>query len=99
MSEDFKVYAGNLSFNTTQDALEQAFAEFGQITHIKLITDRETGRSKGFGFISFADKDAADAAVNGLNGQDLDGRQIRVSEAKNDGGAPRRSGGGGGYRG
>ncbi len=93
MSEEFKVYAGNLSFNTTQDGLEQAFAEFGQITHIKLITDRETGRSKGFGFISFADQASVSAAVNGLNGQELDGRQIRVSEAKSDGGQ-RRSGGG-----
>lgn len=97
MSEEFKVYAGNLSFNTTQDSLEQAFSEFGQVTFVKLITDRETGRSKGFGFISFADKASADAAVEGLNGQDLDGRQIRVSEAKSDGG--QRRSGGGGYRG
>lgn len=76
-----KLYVGNLSWNTSEDGLRDFFAAIGDVQSAKIITDRDTGRSRGFGFVEM---DAADAdrAINELNGQDLDGRQLRVNEAQ-----------------
>jgi RNA recognition motif-containing protein len=91
-----KLYCGNLSFNTTSSDLEQMFAEFGTVKSAEVINDRETGRSKGFGFVEMQSEEEANAAINTLNGQERDGRTLTVNEAK-----PResRGGGGGGGRG
>ncbi len=88
-----KLFVGSLSWNTSDDGLHQAFAQYGEVTEAKVITDRMTGRSRGFGFVTFADDAAADAAVAALNGSELDGRTIRVDVARE-----RREGGGGGGR-
>ena len=93
-----KLFAGGLSWNTNDEGLRQAFEQFGEITEAKVITDRDTGRSRGFGFITFANGEEADRAVAEMDGTDLDGRTIRVNEAqaKKPGGG---GGGGGGGRG
>ena len=88
-----KVYVGNLSYDTTQDDLHELFGQYGAIAEVKLITDRETGRSKGFAFVTFDDSQAVDAALE-FNGQEFQGRRLKVNMAKEDGG--RRSGGNGG---
>ncbi|KAG5719459.1 hypothetical protein E4T56_gene20651 [Termitomyces sp. T112] len=87
-----KVYVGNLSWNTTDDTLRQAFSEYGQVLDSIVMRDRDTGRSRGFGFVTFGTSQEADAAINGLNEQELDGRRIKVNLANARGG-----GGGGGY--
>ena len=76
-----KIYVGNLNYATTEDQLSQAFAQYGSVVSAKIITDRYTDRSKGFGFIEMEEDDAAEAAISALNGQQLDGRELRVSEA------------------
>ena len=76
-----KVYVGNLSYNTTEGALRTLFAEFGEIASVNMITDRETGRPKGFAFVELATEEAADKAVSALNGKSLDDRQIKVEKA------------------
>lgn len=91
-----KVYVGNLSYDVGSTDLEEHFAKYGEITEAKLITDRDTGRSKGFAFITFADDSAAQAAVDGSNDVELDGRKMRVNLARDD---RRSDGGGGGSRG
>ncbi|KAF9117716.1 hypothetical protein BGW39_001861 [Mortierella sp. 14UC] len=93
-----KLYVGNLSWNTTDDTLRQAFSEFGQVLDSIVMRDRDTGRSRGFGFVTFSSSSEADTAINGLNEQELDGRRIKVTlaSAKGDGGG---QGGGGGYGG
>ncbi|MBN1412896.1 MAG: RNA-binding protein [Spirochaetales bacterium] len=83
-----KIYVGNLSFNTDEDTLQSLFAEYGNVTSAKIIKDRDSGRSKGFGFIEMSTEDEAHAAISGANGKELDGRQIKVNEAKD---GPRRS--------
>jgi RNA recognition motif-containing protein len=92
-----KLYVGNLSFNTTSSDLEQAFAAFGTVSRATIVTDRDTGRARGFAFVDMGSDAEAQAAINGLNGQSLDGRQIQVNVAR-----PREdrggSGGGGGHR-
>ncbi|MCD6051174.1 MAG: RNA-binding protein [Verrucomicrobia bacterium] len=90
-----KLFVGNLSFNTTQDELQNAFSAYGTVTETNLMTDRETGRPRGFGFITMGSAEEAQAAIEGLNGRDLDGRALTVNVAK-----PReeRTGGGGGGR-
>ncbi len=97
-----KIYVGNLSYQTSSDNLSEAFSSFGDIDEVKLIVDRETGRSKGFAFITYNESDAAQEAL-ALNGSMLDGRQIKVSIAKAEqrtgGGGGRSGGGGGGGRG
>ncbi|XP_021354978.1 glycine-rich RNA-binding, abscisic acid-inducible protein-like [Mizuhopecten yessoensis] len=96
--EGCRVYAGNLDFNTEQGTLADAFAEYGNVVDCKLITDRETGRSRGFGFITFDTQEAANRAVS--DGQkDIDGRDVKVSiaQARNDSRGGGR--GRGGYRG
>ena len=86
-----KLYVGNLSFNTTDDQLAQLFAPFGTVGSASVVTDRETGRSRGFGFVEMGSDAAAKAAIGGLDGQMVEGRNLTVNIAK-----PRESGGGGG---
>ncbi|KAH7335952.1 hypothetical protein B0J17DRAFT_668472 [Rhizoctonia solani] len=88
-----KLYVGNLSWNTTDDSLHQAFSEYGNVTDCIVMKDRETGRSRGFGFVTYSNNDEANAAVNALNGAEVDGRQLRVNLANARGGG----GGGGGW--
>ncbi|MGA2092652.1 MAG: RNA-binding protein [Sedimentisphaerales bacterium] len=91
------IYIGNLSFDTTEDELQQACSAFGQVTTVNLIKDKFSGESRGFGFVEMPAKAEADAAIAGLNGTELKGRTITVNEAR-----PRtegRPGGGGGGRG
>jgi RNA recognition motif-containing protein len=76
------LYIGNLSYETTEDTLRTLFSEHGEITSVKVITDRYTGRSRGFGFVEMATEDAAQAAIGALNGKQVDGREIRVDKAK-----------------
>ncbi len=89
-----KLYVGNLSYDAVQSDLQSWFGEFGTVESANIISDRETGRSKGFGFVEMSSDDEAQAAIDGLNGQDCGGRAIRVNEAKPQ--ENRRSGGGGG---
>jgi len=86
------IFVGSLAWATTSEGLEQAFAQFGVVTSAKVISDRETGRSKGFGFVEM--DTGGDEAIEALNGADLDGRQIVVNEARPR--EDRRGGGGGG---
>jgi cold-inducible RNA-binding protein len=89
-----KLFVGGLSWGTTDDGLRQAFERFGQVTDAKVITDRETGRSRGFGFVSFADDEAAANAITEMDGSDMDGRTIKVNEAEDKGFGGRPGGGG-----
>jgi cold-inducible RNA-binding protein len=91
-----KLFVGSLSWDTNDDGLHEAFAQFGEITEAKVITDRDSGRSRGFGFVTFVDDEAADKAIAAMNGFQLDGRAIRVDVAQD---RQRGGGGGGGYRG
>lgn len=86
-----KIYVGNLSFNTSESQLRQLFETHGTVTSASLVMDRETGRPRGFGFIEMSDDTQARAAMNALNGTNVDGRDLTVNEAK-----PREGGGGGG---
>ena len=92
-----KLYVGNLSFQTTEDELSNLFTQVGAVESVRIITDRDTGRSRGFGFIEMGDEDA-DKAVNQFNGTDMDGRALTVNEARpqTDRGGGRGGGGGGG---
>jgi len=76
-----KLYVGNLSFNTTEDTLRNLFQSYGTVASAKIITDRDSGSSKGFGFVEMGSDAEASAAIAGSNGIDLDGRQIKVNEA------------------
>lgn len=87
-----KLYVGNLSFSTTEASLGDFFAQIGSVASVKLITDRDTGRSRGFGFVEMSSPDEAEKAISELNGKELDGRAISVSEARPQ--APRTGGGG-----
>ncbi len=94
-----RLYVGNLSFHTTEDVLQSAFAQFGEVAEVKLMIDRETGRSRGFAFVSMATEEGAKNAIAQMNGQLLDGRPLRVNEAEDRrGGAGGGGGGGGGGR-
>ena len=77
-----KLYVGNLSYNTSENDLRDAFSAYGEVASAKIITDRDTGRSKGFGFVEFNDDDAARKAMASLNGADLGGRPLTVNEAR-----------------
>ncbi|KAF5667461.1 RNA-binding domain-containing protein [Fusarium heterosporum] len=90
-----KLYVGNLSWNTTDDTLRDTFSQFGQVVDSIIMRDRDTGRARGFGFVTFSNETEAEAAVNGLNEQELDGRRIRVNVAN----ARPQGGSGGGYGG
>jgi RNA recognition motif-containing protein len=91
-----KLYVGNLSFSVDSAALEQMFSEFGKVESASVVTDRETGRSRGFGFVEMSSGEEAEAAINALNGQDHGGRALTVNEAKPREDRPRGGGGGGG---
>src|SRR2546425_11821271 len=96
-----KIYVGNLSFQTTESDITSAFEQFGSVESVQIITDRDTGRSKGFGFVTMSEEDA-DKAIAQLNGSQLGGRALTVNEAKpmvkKDFGGGGRNGGGGGGR-
>lgn len=77
-----KLFVGGLNWKTSDDGLRSAFERFGEITEAKVITDRETGRSRGFGFVTFEENEAADTAINDMNGTQLEGRTIQVNEAQ-----------------
>ena len=87
------IFVGNLDFNNGEDELRQIFEAYGQVDRVSILTDRETGRSRGFGFVEMATDEAAEAAIKKFNGRDLKGRAIRVNEAQ-----ARSTGGGGGAR-
>jgi RNA recognition motif-containing protein len=87
-----RLYVGNLSFNATSDSVRAAFTEFGEVTDVHVVTDRETGRSRGFAFVTMATDQLAQSAISAMNGALLDGRPLRVNEAE---ARPQRSGGGG----
>jgi RNA recognition motif-containing protein len=89
-----KLYVGNLSFSVTDQTLSDAFSAFGTVESAKIITDRDTGRSKGFGFVEMGSEDEANKAINSMNGKDFEGRAVTVNEAKPM--APREDRGGGG---
>jgi len=89
-----KLYVGNLGYGVSNSDLEELFAPFGTVQSAQVITDRETGRSKGFGFVEMASDDEAQAAIKGLDGKDMGGRPLTVNEAKPR--EDRRGGGGGG---
>ncbi|GJY78864.1 glycine-rich RNA-binding protein-like protein isoform X1 [Tanacetum coccineum] len=90
---EFRCFVGGLAWATTDQALEEAFSKYGEVLESKIINDRETGRSRGFGFVTFKDEQAMRDAIEAMNGQSLDGRNITVNEAQS-----RGSGGGGGRR-
>jgi RNA recognition motif-containing protein len=90
-----KLYVGNLSYNVRDDDLQQAFAQYGTVSSAKVMMDRDTGRSKGFGFVEMGSDPEAQAAINGMNGQALDGRAIVVNEARPREERPGGFGGGG----
>ncbi len=93
-----KLFVGGLSWNTTSDQLKEAFATMGPVTDAVVITDRETGRSRGFGFVTYGTEADAMKALNELNGTMLDGRAIKIDAATERTGGPRPGGGGGGFR-
>lgn len=104
-----KIYVGNLPWRATDAQLSELFGAHGEVTDARIVTDRETGRSRGFGFVTMASADAAQAAIRALNGYSLEGRSLVVNEAREQGGGGgfggggggggRRPGGGGGYGG
>ncbi|MFZ5567255.1 MAG: RNA recognition motif domain-containing protein [Pseudomonadota bacterium] len=102
-----KLYVGNLSYSVRDDDLQQKFGEFGDVQSAKVMMDRDTGRSKGFGFVEMGTADQAESAIRGMNGQNVDGRDMVVNiarpmEPRTGGGGfggGRREGGGGGYGG
>ena len=97
-----KLYVGNLSYNTTQEQLQTLFSQMGEVTDVAIITDRDTGRSKGFAFVEMATEELAQAAINRFNGYSINNRNLTVNEAKpreERGGGGGFGGGRGGYRG
>lgn len=91
-----KLYVGNLPYSITEETLNDTFSTHGTVESVRIITDRDTGRSKGFGFIEMADDDAADTAIDQLNGQEIDGRPLTVNEARPMAPRENRGGSGGG---
>lgn len=99
-----RLYVGNLSYNTTETELREAFGQLGTVTDAKIVMDRDTGRPRGFGFVEMSSDQEAQQAIQQLNGRELDGRAINVNEAqergaRGGGGGGGRGGGGGGGRG
>lgn len=76
-----KIYVGNLSYNTNESGLNDLFQQFGQVVSVKVVTDRDSGRSKGFAFVEMGTEGEAQAAISNLNGQEFDGRQLKVNES------------------
>ena len=98
------IYVGNLAYSTNDDSLKVAFSAYGEVTSARVVTDRMTGRSKGFGFVEMPDRAQAQAAIDAMNGKELDGRALRVNESQPKPREERRGstgggGGGGGFRG
>ncbi|SRR5581483_777179 len=94
-----RLYIGNLSYNTTQEQLQELFSAHGTVNDIDLIMDKFSGRPRGFGFVTMETKEGAEAAIAALNGKNVDGRDLTVNEARpREERAPRSGGGGGGYR-
>lgn len=91
------IYVGNISFETSEDNLKTMFEEYGEVTSVKIVMDRETGRSRGFGFVEMTDDDKGRTAIAEINGKDFNGRSLRVNEARER--TDNRGGGGGGGRG
>ncbi len=83
------IYVGNLPFDATEDQVRQLFEQYGKVQSVKLVSDRETGRPRGFGFVEMEGADA-DSAIGALNGQQFGGRSLRINEARERSGAPRR---------
>ena len=96
MAKNTNIYVGNLDFATTQEDLETLFSEFGEVENARIITDKMSGRSKGFGFIEMLSDEKAKAAIEALDGKEVNGRAIKVNEAKPKTDRPRGGGGGGG---
>ena len=88
----FRLYVGNLSFQTTEDSLNELFAQHGKVDSVSIITDRMTGRSRGFGFVEMSDEGEGKSAMEALNGHEVDGRSLKVNEARE---RAERQGGGG----
>jgi len=86
-----KIYVGNMSFKTTEDTLRDLFGQHGTVDEVALVNDRETGRPRGFAFVTMSNDDEARAAIDAINGQDFEGRALNVNEAR-----PKTEGGGGG---
>ena len=94
-----KLYVGNLNYSTDEAELQGLFAQYGEVASVSIITDKVTGRARGFGFVEMATPEAAQAAMTATNGMELRGRQLRVNEAQEQSRERRpRGGGGGGYR-
>ncbi|XAR59547.1 hypothetical protein NMG60_11015422 [Bertholletia excelsa] len=91
---EYRCFVGGLAWDTDNQSLEKAFSPYGDVVESKIINDRETGRSRGFGFVTFRDEQSMRDAIEGMNGQNLDGRNITVNEAQSRG----SGGGGGGFR-
>ena len=89
-----RLYVGNLPYSATQDSLQDAFSQCGTVESVSVITDRDTGQSKGFGFVEMSSDSEAQKAIQDMNGKDIDGREIKVNEARPK--TPRGEGGGGG---
>ncbi len=87
------VFVGNMSFQTTETELRSMFEPFGEITRVSVVTDRDTGRARGFGFVEMSNDDEAAKAIAALNGKEIDGRALNINEAR-----PKTAGGGGGSR-
>ncbi len=94
-----KLYVGNLSFNTSNSDLQELFASVGTVESASVVEDRDTGRSRGFGFVEMSSKEEGERAIDELNGKEVDGRELKVNEAKPRESRPGGGGGGGGYGG
>jgi RNA recognition motif-containing protein len=90
------IYVGNLAYSTNDESLKEAFSAYGEVTSARVVTDRMSGRSKGFGFVEMPNRAQAQAAIDALNGKDVDGRALRVNESQPKPREERRGGGGGG---
>jgi len=90
-----KIYIGNMSYDTTEEQLRQAFESYGEIRDVNIVMDRDTGRPRGFAFVEMSSKEEAQAAISGMNGQELNGRALNVNEARQ---RENKGGGRGGYR-
>ena len=93
------IYVGNLAYSTNDESLRSAFAAYGEVASARVVSDRMTGRSKGFGFVEMPDRTQAQAAIDALNGKELDGRTLRVNESQPKPREERRGGAGGGFGG
>jgi RNA recognition motif-containing protein len=96
-----RLYVGNLKYTVTSEQLKELFEQYGAVSSAQVLSDRETGRSRGFGFVEMSNDDEASSAIESLDGQDFDGRRLTVNEARprSPGGGGPGGGGGGGYRG